>query len=251
MNATAPYLLRPTHWPAVPDDVLQLVTQRALAALHDDGTWPVAQRLADYYDAEGDAVGASLTELAPNEWCDVTAADLHATSLMGDTIGARATRRLLSSGPQRTWVVEALRRLPDQELLLADPATLAAMEDFHSAVEHALSDTDTRRSHRSIAASGLAARKRPELFPVRDRIVCEYLGILALKDVRSDWLVFRALLQDDRIRRALLELPDAVARASGERTVILESSDLRLLHAALWTHACQGLPDRSVEAHGI
>lgn len=250
MNATATYLHSPTHWPTVPDDVLQRVILRALAALHDDGTWPVAQRLADHYDTDGDSVGASFTDLAPNAWCDITAADLHATSLMGDTIGARATRRLLS-GPERTWVVEALRRLPDQELFLADPATLEAMDDFHSGVEHALSNADARRSPRSMAASSLAARKRPELFPVRDRIVCEYLGILEPKDVRSDWLVFRAILQDDRIRRVLLELPEAVASASGGRTVILESSDLRLLHAALWTHARQGSPERSVEAHGV
>lgn len=247
MNSTAFYMQVPPEWPTVPDHALHLATERALIALGNEGSRPVSQRLADYYDIEADYVGTSLTELAPNEWHDLTAADLHAMSLTDVKVGPRATRRMLS-GPERTWVIEALRRLPDRDLLLADCATLEAMYDFYGAVTHALSDPNARTSDRSVTASKLAARKRPDLFPALGRVVCEHLRIFHLNDVRCEWQVFRALMQDDRIQRALQEIPDAVTGASAGRTLVLDTSDLRLLDAALWTYARGGAPERSLGA---
>lgn len=235
MDQAPPYSQIPTKWPTVPGHVLRLATQRALVALANDGLRPVGQRLATYYDIDGDDVGASFTELVPNDWHDVTAADLHAVTLLSGKIGARATRRLLV-GPERTWVVEALRRLPDRDLFLADPATLDAMLDFHCALMHALSDADIGQSTRRVAASTLAARKRPDLFPILDPVVCGHLGLLQFQDARCGWQVFRSVLQDDNVQRALRAVPDASANAEASRTIVLEPSELRLLDAAVRTY---------------
>lgn len=224
-----------SDWEAVPDAVVEIAKQRILAALSDDGPQPASQRLVHYYDVEQDAVGASFTELYPNEWHAISAVDLHAASLMGAKLGPRETRRLLS-GPERTWVVEALRRLPDRELNFAGPSDLESMEEFHSALEHALENPEVRRADRSLTASAIAARKRPDLFPVRDAVVRTYLAIPEQQDVRSDWQLLRRLLHDDDVAAKLLQLPDVLAPASAGRSVILEHSALRLLDSALRTY---------------
>jgi len=230
-SSTATTLI-PTGWPAVSDDVIETAKRAALTALGEGAV----RRLVDYYDVEGNYVGATFTELAPNEWNDITATDLHATSLMNVKIDARSTRRL-TGGADRQWAVAELRKLPDRELLVADAATLEAMYDFYLAVKNALASPFDGRSNSWVTASKLCARKRPDLFPVRDRVVCSYLGLLKLADVRLDWQVFRALIQDAAIQQQLVALPDALREAAGERTVVIEHSDLRLLDAALWTYA--------------
>lgn len=245
MTSTPGWVQVPDGWPPVSDDTLAHAKQQALAALADTGNRPVRDRLIDYYDLTGNYVGASFTELVPNEWSDITAADLHATSLMNVKIGPRATRRLLS-GPERQWALASLRRLPDTSLALADPRALEAMYDFYSAAKHAVSNPDGVNPNPWVTASKFCARKRPELFPVRDRVVCDYLGIRGLKDVRADWQVFRALVQDGDIQRALNNLLHSVHQAADGRTVVLEGSDLRILDAALWTYAVKPaaqLPD--------
>src|SRR5690625_4828425 len=90
MTSSTATTLIPANWPTVPDDVIEAAKRAALASLGDGA----ARRLVDYYDVEGNYVGASFTELAPNEWDDITATDLHATSLMNVKIDARSTRRL-------------------------------------------------------------------------------------------------------------------------------------------------------------
>lgn len=238
MTSAHDWAMAPAGWPTVSDDVIAHARQQTLAALADTGERPATDRLITYYDPAGDYVGASFSELIPNPWRDVTAEDLHATSLMNVKFGPRATRRLLS-GPERQWVVSSLRRLPDTTLALADPATLEAMYDFYMAVKHAVSDPDSRDPNPWVTASKLCARKRPELFPVRDRVVCAYLEILNLSDVRADWQVFRSLVQDADIQRALNDLLHTVRErtATGDPLVVLESSDLRILDAALWMYA--------------
>lgn len=226
----------PNGWRTVSDDTLAYAKQQALAALTNTGQRPARDRLIDYYDVAGDYVGASFSELTPNDWQDITAADLHATRLMNVKIGPRATRRLLS-GPERQWALAELRRLPDTSLALADPATLEAMYNFYSAAKHALSDPGGARPNPWVTTSKLCARKRPELFPVRDSVVCDHLGIRGLKDVRRDWQVFRSLVQDDDIQRALNDVLHSVREDTDNRVVVLESSDLRILDAALWTYA--------------
>lgn len=236
MNSTPGWAQVPTDWPTVSNHVLNHAKQQALAALASTGLRPARDRLIDYYDIDGNYVGASFSELMPNDWHDITAADLHATRLMNVKIGPRATRRMLS-GPERQWALAELRRLPDASLLLADSATLEAMYNFYVAVKHGLSNPNVANPNPWVTASKFCARKRPDLFPVRDRVICEHLGIRGLKDVRADWQVFRTLIQDSDIQRAIHDVLRSVREHTDNQIVVLESSDLRILDAALWTYA--------------
>lgn len=230
------------EWPTVAADTIAYAKKQSLVALANDGPIPVGERLAAYYDVDGDYVGASFAKLAPNEWHDVTGTDVLAVLLMHGKIGPRATRRL-RSGADRTWVLDALGNLPAHDLLTAGPDTLEAMEDFYLAVKSALSSPTAANSNPWVSASKLCARKRPDLFPVRDRNVCLHLGILGLNDFRADWQVFRALIQDDDIRRAIESLPSAGQAAAGDRQLELDDSCLRLLDAALWTYSVWDLAE--------
>lgn len=226
----------PIDWPAVPADVHQQAKTRALAALAFDGLRGVQHRLAAFYDVEGNYAGASFAYLEPNELPDITATDLHATSLLSVDIGPQATRRLLTPGATRQEVLRCLLRLPDTDLAGVNAPGLLAMESFYRSVKAALSLSSSKDPNPWVTASKLCARKRFDLFPVRDRNVCEHLGILRLDDYRKDWQVFRALIQDPDIRAAIDALPSLIRSAGPDRHVVLDSSNLRLLDAAIWTH---------------
>jgi len=87
-----------------------------------------------------------------------------------------------------------------------------------------------------VSASKLCARKRPDLFPVRDRLVCDHLGLIAFKNYQVDWPVFRSLINDQEIIANI----DATIKATKQTAagpVQLDRSRLRLLDAAIWTYA--------------
>lgn len=236
MSNTPTWQQVPAGWLTVPHEMIVAAKDRVLRALATGGTRPVGERLARYYDTAGNDVGASFTELGPIERNDITAVDLHATTMISGRIGPAATRRLLSH-PDRLSAVSELARLPDCELLVASPATLEAMELCYAAVKRALCHPHVRDPDPWVTASNLCARKRPDLFPVRDPVVSTYLGIGDLEDVRRDWQVFRALVQDADVDRAIDAAVAAARDAAGERDVVLEPGRLRLLDAALRSYA--------------
>ncbi|MBC9820523.1 DUF6308 family protein [Terrabacter sp. MAHUQ-38] len=83
-------------------------------------------------------------------------------------------------------------------------------------------------------ASKFCARKRPDLFPVRDRVVCRLLGIERSGNARVDWMVFRHLISDPDVRQAIHAVVGELEREGDDR-VELDTEPLRLLDAALWT----------------
>jgi hypothetical protein len=210
--------------------------ERALEALVITGDRQAQDRLAVYYDLESDYVGASFVDLEPNKWFDITPTDLQATALMRVHFGPLATRRLTSPGENRRTVLRPFRAIPDRDLADADAGTLAAMESFYRAVKTTISSDTVDDPNPWVTASKLCARKRPHLFPVRDRNVCTHLGILKLDDFRADWQVFRALIRDDDIVKAVDALPALVREAGAGRLLAIDSSRLRLLDAAMWTY---------------
>ncbi|MBC7631269.1 MAG: hypothetical protein H7290_07330 [Flavobacterium sp.] len=113
---------------------------------------------------------------------------------------------------------------------------MSAMEEFYRAVKTGLSSSAARRPNPWVTASKLCARKRPSLFPVRDRNVCSHLGILELDDFRADWQVFRALVQDPEVGAAIDLLPERTREVGVGRLMALDISRLRLMDAALWTY---------------
>lgn len=133
-------------------------------------------------------------------------------------------------------VTHKLRAIPDTELLVADPSALIAMDDFYVAVKAAVVDPGAKQSDPWVTASKICARKRPDLFPVRDKQVRDYLGLTRFGDYQFDWLVYRHLLGCKEVIDAL----DAAAAATRERgsdsELRVEKSTLCLLDAALWTY---------------
>ena len=65
-----------------------------------------------------------------------------------------------------------------------------------------------------MTASKLCARKRPDLFPVRDKEVCDYLGLTQLRNYQADWQVFRSLIGDPDITAAIDVMSKATTAAA-------------------------------------
>jgi len=170
----------PDGWTPVPDGVFEFAKDRALEKLSPEGDDPVGPRLARYYDRSGNYAGASFVETAPNPVNDIVASDLHAVSLLSVTIGPGATRRFLEPGTVRDHLLASLGSVPDKDLADADAEDLAAVARLYEAVKASLRDPTSRTSDRWVTASKFCARKRPRLFPVRDSVVCNILGLTRL-----------------------------------------------------------------------
>ena len=79
--------------------------------------------------------------------------------------------------------------------------------------------------------------QRPDLFPVRDNVVCKHLGLIEPRgNYEVDWQVFRHVIQDNPIRRRLDEIVD---EAAGRPGVDIGHPNRRLRHldVVLWMHA--------------
>ena len=88
-----------------------------------------------------------------------------------------------------------------------------------------------------MTASKLCARKRPYLFPVRDSVVRDFLGLTQYGNYQVDWQLFRALLADSTIVRACDAAVAAAYQAAGDRRLAVDRDRLRVLDAALWSSA--------------
>lgn len=113
---------------------------------------------------------------------------------------------------------------------------LAAMEGLYEAVKQALSADTVKNPNAWVTASKLCARKRPDLFPVRDKEVCDYLGLTQLQNYQVDWQVFRYLMGDRDIVAAIDMMGKAVTAVADGRRLQADHSRLRLLDAAIWTY---------------
>jgi len=233
---TMPWEQAPDGWRRPDDQVLSQALSQTLRALSIGTEHPVEKRLLEYYDRATDYAGADFTELLPIADQDITPTDLFAVSLLSMRFKASATRRLLGHGGHRIDVLTKLRALPDTELLVADPVALTAMDNFYVAVKSAVIDPNAKQSDPWVTASKICARKRPELFPVRDKQVRDYLGLTKFGDYQFDWLVYRHLLGCKEVIDALEAAASATRGLAGDRELQLDKSTLRVLDAALWTH---------------
>jgi len=143
----------------------------------------------------------------------------------------------------RTEVVTALADIEaEADLAYADRRLFAAKEELWQAVYRACQDPWVEDSNPWVTAAKLCARKRPGLFPVRDSVVCEGLGLYGTParrrdDRRVDWQVFAYLISDPEITVAIDELSSRVHYGHGVRC---DQWRLRTLDAALWTWLRQG-----------
>lgn len=148
-----------------------------------------------------------------------------------------AVRRFLENDDLKSSIGDTLRALPQRALEETVESDLIAMAAFYDLVKISLAKADAQSSNPWVTSSKIAARKRPDLFPVRDNVVCKFLGIDRLGDRVKDWVVFRELMRDETIRA---ELERAVAEAKDLNTdgrAVFDMEPLRLLDVVLWTAA--------------
>jgi hypothetical protein len=208
-----------------------------MEALRADGAHAAQHRLARFYDTDGDYAGASFAQLSPIDTNDITSTDLLATTLLSVRIKPGAVRRILGRGETRDTLLRKLRDLPDCDLANARAPALTAMEALYGAVKQALSADTVKKPNAWVTASKLCARKRPDLFPVRDTEVCDYLGLTPWRNYQVDWQIFRSLIGDPDIFEAIDVMRKATVEASAGRRLQADRSRLRLLDAAIWTYA--------------
>lgn len=232
----------------VPQD-WELLTEEVYAQAHE-ATWVAlghelaVDRLATYYSREGNFAGATFLTVGPCDPYGFTSGDLLALTLLQVSVSPSVVRRLTEPCRTRGLLTRMLAedRLPlDADLALADEATLLDMASFHGAVKQALSAEESSTANAWVTASKLTARKRPDLFPVRDSVVCKHLGLDQgrRQNYEVDWQVFRRLLQDHDIRARINRLVDEAAVRPGV-DVGSRATRLRHLDAVVWMHARRG-----------
>lgn len=209
----------------------------------------LADRVQHYYSPSRNFAGALLHQLEPNPTEDIVAAGLLAVGMLSMKIQpAQARALLLTSGRKRTDVLTLLRAipfgLPITSLDSQDPVVnnaLGHMWDLQDTLR-SLMDDQISGSNTWVFAAKLCARKRPYLFPVRDRVVCRYLAAGArLKrgqgpgNFSIDLQLFAYLMSLEDIAKQLAELRCALH----ERSYFPDPSDLRLLDVVLWVTASQ------------
>jgi hypothetical protein len=227
----------PDGWKQPEPDLPAMAKEKALKALKQTGTDPAQERLAWFYDTHGDYAGATFAQLQPIDPWNLTSTDLHAATFLSIRIGPRATRRIADQCATRDDLLCKLAEVPELDLAAAGSPELLAMADLYEAVKKALSADGVKRPNAWVTAGKLCARKRPGLFPVRDRKVCRYLGLTPAANYQVDWQIFRSLVTDRDIVAAIDGLTEATLAGAADRHLRLDDSPLRLLDAAIWTYA--------------
>lgn len=237
----------PGDWTQASAEVLETAVAQALTALTGD---LAAASLGRYYDRGSSYAGTMFLDAQPNDPFSIQAADLYAVTTLSIRLDARHGRLLLDDGEVRVGVSRQLRGL-EPHLPLTDlqsgeggsAETLLRMYELQRTFRGLLSGG----SQRWVTAAKLCARKRPRLFPVRDNLVCEYLGGgRPLKsgdgwpgDFSIDIQVYAHLLTHAKVIAALSWLRNELASLTDLR---LDEEDLRLLDSALWMAASQRQP---------
>ncbi|QKE84403.1 DUF6308 family protein [Arthrobacter sp. NEB 688] len=226
----------PDGWKAATDDQLSRGLDTALAVLHGSR---VVDDVALHYDRSSNYAGATFLDLDPVDPYAITSGDLLSLTLLGVQAEPQAVRRLLelTTTNREIRVLLTEEHLPlDADLVVADDDTLLAMASLHESLKRALSLDATQTKNPWVTASKLSARKRPDLFPVRDSVVCEVLGLSGPRqNYQVDWQVYRHIIQNDGVRKRLDDIIDEVQQRA-DVNVGHVNRRLRHLDVALWMH---------------
>jgi Family of unknown function (DUF6308) len=234
-NTPPPWTQAPSGWPVPSENLTEQARQVVLSALAVDGMHPADERLVR--DAE---TNAALLLSGPPD--DVTTADLLDVALQVP-LPPVAARRLLVHGGHRLEVLAALTDLQDDDLVLAGPSALLAMEHLLAVIGDVLSPGDAPKALDGfIGAEFLCARKRPGLFPALNGLVRAALGLSGEQHRRVDWLLFRALLGDREVMSAVDDLSDRVRSDTRPMVESVGPERLQILCAALNTQFTAGAP---------
>lgn len=211
-------------WDMPDTSAMALSRTRALAILKSRTT---PDDVVRFHDPAGNFAGPTFQDLDPAHDNEVVASDLLAVTLMNVAVQPAAVRRILEDAGNQRRLTEALRTVPaNVSLAEADQDVLNSAAGLYQLFKELL------RGNKWVTASKLAARKRPALIPVRDRVIVKHLE-LDNRDFREDWRVMRHLLRDNDVLEALAEVRTLAAR---QQPVVADLSHLRLLDSALWMH---------------
>lgn len=202
------------------------------------------EHLLRYYDPAGKYAGATFLEVEGYDDNGITAADLWAVTTLSMDVPPDAGRALMNPGPLNRIVNGKLRHLPPN-LPLSDvqPQHLDHMYDLYYAIRTMLPALGKRDTNQWVMASKVCARKRPMLFPVRDKQVCTYLADNSkmgdkpgrLGSFGRDIQVFAYLSTHEAVRQWIKTARDQ-AHAKQPAWAI-DWSDLRVLDVVLWMEA--------------
>jgi hypothetical protein len=241
---TSAVAVLPDGWDRVEEAMLETALARTLLAFGDGGVSRAVGHLEKYYDPQGGYSGATFLGVGPNDPYEIGAADLWAVSTLSMKIPVRTGRALLQPGPLRDTVQVGLHRLsPTSVLADVSPSELKVMETVYTAVRSGVpSPTGADTTNQWVLAAKIFARKRPQLFPVRDSKVCTYLadGRMGGRAGQLGWFrrdiqVFAQLISDNDVLDRLAAVRRELAERRPEWSI--DGCDLRLLDAVLWTEA--------------
>lgn len=209
--------------------------ERVRTALRDPRT---PERLVRYYTRSSDFAGATFTQLGGPDPSRVAERDLLAVTLLDVDVPPSTVRSLLEDGSTRDEITALLatdRLPPDVRLEDVTPEVLEAMNELYTALRALVPPPVDRYSVNWATAAKLCARKRPDLFPVRDEVVCRYLGLWPSR-YQVDWQVFHTVMSDADVRSELSRLVERAAETTGV-DVGDPAQLLRHLDVVVWMHA--------------
>lgn len=217
------------------DLYLEPALDRVWAALRDTRT---PERLARYYTPEANLAGGTFVGHGESDPERLDERDLLAVTLLDVKVPPRTVRALLEPGPTRdrvTAMLAADRLPPDASLWEATPDLVAAMAELYEFLRSLVPPTRDRYEVNWATAAKICARKRPNLFPVRDELVCRYLRLWPSR-YQVDWQVFAWVMGHDDVRDHLARLVDRAA-AGAEVDIPAPEALLRHLDVVVWMHA--------------
>lgn len=195
--------------------------------------------LISYYTVDSNYAGATFADLAPNDPYSIGPADLLAVTTLSVDVKPYAIRTLTELRADE--ITSRLEQLdPELRLESIDPATHARpMGDLQDLMRSCLGRAGAATANPWVTASKLCARKRPHLFPVRDNVVLDFLGLP--KTYPVDWPAFQGLMADQSLMAELEKRIDEAANADGV-AIGDPTHRLRHLDVVLWMHAIRKRP---------
>ena len=227
----------PKGWAWAPEALLAHAREQAWRVLEDEDV--AEQRIAEYYRRESNYAGSTFSDLHPNDPFSIGGSDLLAVHMLSVDIPQIAVRRLTEPSPTSAHLERLLRKETlgvERNLQTAGVETLEVMSEFYEGVRTALAPVGAKTSSAKVTASKICARKRPDLFPIRDKRVLTLLGTWDVRDYGIDWQVFRYLVEDDALMAKLREVVDRAAKVEGV-SIGDPNGMLRHLDVALWTYS--------------
>ena len=177
-----------------------------------------------FYNPNKGFAGLTFLNLFPTKPDVLGAGDLMASSLMSAPLTPKQVRTMLAATSQIEAALSDSDLSAAVELGTAKLKELEAALRLHSIVHEALQTNEGRRTEARIKTDRVSPRKRPGLFPIRDRRVRSV--------VKSDaWLTFQHLLTDKAIVGALKSARTAATKRNPR---VGELPMLRVMDTILW-----------------